>query len=462
MLDPAPTTNSATRRIFCRLALPAVACVALLASPASPAIAADSPGAVVHPVASAEHPRAFWSPQRIAAAQPLPLPSASPGAAGTASAGPDGPPSFVPASAPGDDGDVQPQAGTVPAAAADPGARGTDITNTTVFPNSANGFVLFFYGSSEYQCSGSVVNSPAGNEVLTAGHCVISPDDATRATNIVFIPGYREGSAPFGIWPATSFATTPEWQQTAGTSDTDEAGDMALLTLANRSSDGATVQSVVGGFGIGFNQPRNQAYMEYGYPAETPYNGDRLYELNTAWSLDDPSFSPPTMGISSDFTGGSSGGPWLVGSPPVAVSVNDYTYTFPVNMRGYMFGPYFGSIAQALYSGIKPATAAGAPLPPSNHFSLVSTLRKPSRGSAVLSLEVPGPGQLTLSGAGLRRATKSVPAAGVFRLAVRPSGSARRELRASGSIRVQANIAYAPSGGSAASKSRSLVLRLRG
>jgi V8-like Glu-specific endopeptidase len=461
MPELAPISTPALPRRICLC----LGLLALLAMGAFPAAARAAPGAVVHAVASHEHPRAFWTPERIAGAQPLPLePAGTFGAAPQGVAEPAGTPSFVPASAPGEDAGARPQDGIVPAAAADPGARGTDQVNTTTFPNSANGFVLFFYGSSEYQCSGSVVNSPAGNQVLTAGHCVIGPGDGTRATDIVFIPGYREGAEPFGVWPATSFATTPEWESTAGTSDTDEAGDIALLTLANRSSDGATVQSVVGGFGIGFNQPRVQSYMEYGYPAETPYHGDRLYELNTLWGRDDPSFSPATMGISSDFTAGSSGGPWLVGSPPVALSVNDYTYTAlaPPSWRGYMYGPYFGAIAEDLYNGVTPAPAAASAAAPSNRFSVVSVTRRPSRGSAVLGIEVSGPGTLALSGEGLRRAAKPVPGAGIFRLAARPAASTRHELRSQGSSRVQATIAFTPSGGSASLKVRQLVLRLRG
>jgi hypothetical protein len=88
--------------------------------------------------------------------------------------------------------------------------------------------------------------------------------------------------------------------------------------------------------------------------------------------------------------------------------------------------------------------------------------RRPSRGSAVLGIDVPGPGTLALSGEGLRRASKAVPGAGVFRLAARPSASTRRELRNQGSSRVQAAISFTPSGGSASLKVRQLVLRLRG
>jgi V8-like Glu-specific endopeptidase len=415
--------------------------------------------AVVHPVDSRAHLRAFWTPARIRQAKPLPPLSVLDHAAGAQigqQAG--GRPSFIPAS-PRGSSDATLESGPVPAAAADPTARGTDTNGSTVFPNSANGFVLFFYGPNEYQCSGSVINSGAGDVVLTAGHCVIDPGPGTHATNIVFIPGYRDGAEPFGVWPVTSFATTPEWESTTSTgnpNDSNEAGDMALLTLANRPSDGATVQSVVGAFGIGFNQPRQQTYMEYGYPADTPYNGDRLYELTTPWAVDDSTFSPPTMGISSDFTSGSSGGPWLVGSPPVALSVNDYTYVFPISLRGYMFGPYFGSIAEQLYRTVAPAPSPAAV--PSNRFRIGTLSRNRRRGTAVLQVSVPGPGTLALRGHGLRSVSKAIQQAGTVRLSVRARGSLLSRLRNIGRALAHAKITYTPSGGSATSKSRSVVL----
>lgn len=189
--------------------------------------------------------------------------------------------------------------------------------------------------------------------VLTAGHCVIDPDTGTQATDIVFIPGYRDGAEPFDEWPATSFATTSQWQTTAGGPNPDEAGDMAMLTIDNRPSDSATLQSVVGAVGIAFNQPRLQTYIEYGYPAAFPYDGTRLYELTSPWGRDDSQFSPNPIGISSDFTGGFSGGPWLVGNAPLAESVSDYVYvSAPPSWLGYMYGPYFGSLAENLFVSV--------------------------------------------------------------------------------------------------------------
>jgi V8-like Glu-specific endopeptidase len=427
----------------------------------APAAAADGT-AVVHQVRAGPHPRAYWTPQRIHDAEPLPTVSeSSPSLSPLADGGPGARPSFVTASRPGADRPARVQSGVVPASAAGPGAQGTDTGTPTVYPNSANGVVLFQYGASHFRCSGSVINSPAGNTVLTAGHCVIEPGPGIRATNIVYIPGYRDGAEPYGAWPATTFATTPEWESTTSTgdaSDSDEAGDMALLTLANRPADGATIQSVTGAFGIGFNQPRAQIpnYFEYGYPAQTPYNGDRLYERDTTYQGDDPSFSPATMAIATDFNGGSSGGPWLAGSPLVALSVNDYTYN---TMPGFMFGPYFGSIAQQLYSTVQPAAAPAAA--PSNTFSIKSLRRNRRSGRGVLRIGVPGPGQLVLSADGIRRVQKTVLGAGIVSLKVRAAGSARRKLRNEGSIGVEATITYTPSGGSPSSMPRAFRLHQR-
>jgi V8-like Glu-specific endopeptidase len=438
----------------------AVAALGLLSSTA----AARAPGAIVHQVGAHPHPRAFWTRQRIRDAEPLPpVTEAAPWLSPLGDARDGGRPSYVAASPPGVHSDATAESGTVPASAADPSAHGTDTGVPTVFPNSANGVVLFAYGPDLYRCSGSVINSPAGNVVLTAGHCVIDPGPGTRATDIVYVPGYRDGAAPYGSWPATSFATTPEWENSTSTgdpNDSDEAGDIALLTLANRPSDGATIQSLTGAFGIGFNQPRVQTYQEYGYPAVFPYNGDRLYELTSPWARDDPSFSPATMGISSDFTGGSSGGPWLAGAPLVALSVNDYTYTSPPAWRGFMFGPYFGSIAQQLYATIQPRAPAAAALP-SNAFAIKSLIRNRRRGRGVFRIEVPGAGRLSLSGDGLRAVHATALGAGIVRLVVRATGAARRELHNQGSVGLQATITFTPDGGVASSKQRTFRLHQR-
>src|SRR6516162_6297864 len=43
-------------------------------------------------------------------------------------------------------------------------------------------------------CTASVVNSPAGDLVITAAHCV------SGTSNVAFVPGYDRGATPYGVW----------------------------------------------------------------------------------------------------------------------------------------------------------------------------------------------------------------------------------------------------------------------
>jgi V8-like Glu-specific endopeptidase len=423
-------------------------------------------GIVVRTVRSTDHVRAFWTRERMGAAQPLPavrvsrsrrlegLPQSNRRSL---------PPSYVPPASPAE----SPSPGARIGRASTAGGslvEGSDTGDPTVYPNSANGLI---YGDYEiegqdqlYQCSGSVIDSGAGDIVLTAAHCVIDPESGTHATNLVFVPGYRGGSKPFGEWPASAFATTSEWESTAGTRNTDEAGDMAMLELDSRPSDSATVQSVVGALGIAFNQPRAQTYTQYGYPAESPYDGSKLYALPSTYAFADTSYSPAAMAIRSDFKPGSSGGPWVVGSAPVALSVTAYYYLFPTSLRGYMFGPYFGSKAQALYAAIggSPSGAAATSTAISNAFSIMKATPHPGRGTVTVQVVVPGGGSLVVSGTGVRRFVKVAQAGGRVNLPVASTGRKRRALKRSGTIEVRARIRYRPSGGTPRVRRRSLTL----
>ena len=315
-----------------------------------------------------------------------------------------------------------------------------------------------------YQCSGSVIDSSAGDLLLTAGHCVIEPETGMIASYVAFVPGYREGAEPFGVWSATGYGTTSLWESSVGTEEPDEGGDVAILRLQNRESDGQSIQNVVGGLGIGFNQARNQTYTQYGYPAEEPYDGERLYSNTTAYAGEDTSFSPPTMRIASDFTGGASGGPWTVGekSSPTVLSVTDYYYE---KEPGYMFGPYFGTAVKALYeaangggspSGEAPNSGGGSPSgagSPSAEATSpgtgqakslrLKTLEHNSRnGTAKLFVWVPGPGTVLVRGTGVRTSERQVGSASTVALTVRATGRALGALDRSGHVLVRATIRY--------------------
>jgi V8-like Glu-specific endopeptidase len=211
------------------------------------------------------------------------------------------------------------------------------------------GKVFFTLGGTNYQCSGSSVVSGSDSLVQTAGHC-LNEGPGAFATNFVFIPQYRDGAAPFGQFTATELFTTEQWR-TAGDLDYDVG--YAKVGTAN----GSTLADAVGAQGIGFNLERGAEMYAFGYPAAAPYDGSKL-----AWCFGTVAADPlgsADQGLTCDMTGGSSGGPWFIDYDAASGigtlnSLNSFKYNLAL-LNGRMYGPYFGSVIEDLYT-----TAAAA------------------------------------------------------------------------------------------------------
>jgi hypothetical protein len=110
---------------------------------------------------------------------------------------------------------------------------------------------------------------------------------------------------------------------------------------------------VVGASGVTFNAARGLSYKAFGYPAAPPFNGESLKSCSGTATSDpyNPQFN--TQGIPFNMTGGSSGGPWFIGTSSGGYqnSVNSYGYG---SNSTTMYGPYWGSVIQRAYN----ATAA--------------------------------------------------------------------------------------------------------
>src|SRR2546422_837644 len=52
----------------------------------------------------------------------------------------------------------------------------------------------------DHFCTASAVDSPNRNLIITAAHCVHSGEGGGYLSDLVFVPGYRNGNAPYGIW----------------------------------------------------------------------------------------------------------------------------------------------------------------------------------------------------------------------------------------------------------------------
>ncbi|MGH3993612.1 MAG: trypsin-like serine peptidase [Pseudonocardiaceae bacterium] len=223
------------------------------------------------------------------------------------------------------------------------GATSVEVgTIGSTSPLTAHGKVFFTDNGVNYVCSGTAL---AGDVVWTAGHCV-NEGPGGYYTNFLFVPAYRDGAAPYGQFPASQLLTTSGWRL-GGQYGVDVGAAIPSTNAQGQSLSAAVVErSVV------FDSARNQSYSAYGYPAAKPFNGRRMRVCNTAWSRDDTSANPDTMGIPCDMTGGSSGGGWVTSGGQVA-SVVSYGYA---SLRNVLFGPHLEVEAQQLYSD---AQAAG-------------------------------------------------------------------------------------------------------
>lgn len=140
------------------------------------------------------------------------------------------------------------------------------------------------------------------------------------------------------------------------------------------------------------------------------------------------------------------------GAPTPATSIAPPTSTYA------FFAPGLADGAEAFPGGQLPGQEvlvnADIGTVPSNAFTLGKAKRNASRGTATLSVTVPGPGGLQLSGKDVKAqkagdptgATESVTAAGTVKLVVRAKGKAKRKLDATGAVGIRAKVTYTPTG----------------
>jgi hypothetical protein len=282
------------------------------AAPATPAPAAA--GAVSASAArQAARVARYWTPARMRSARPLDLVV---GAGG------------------------QPRL-RIGAAAGEPaaGASFLAVASPDVPPYSFNGRIFIRRGDLAGYCSGTAINSPSRQLVLTAGHCINSGREEGKKSvwsdYLQFVPAYDGGVAPFGSFVARRKAIrAPKQWTNHGNPDFDLG---AFLTLPN--SAGVNVADAVGGGAtIVTDLSRHQTFQTFGYPGETkhmqrcssPYIGDDL--------LSNPFPGPPTLGIRCHWAPGASGGGWLIGDGTQINGVNTYLH---LDNRSHTFGPYF-------------------------------------------------------------------------------------------------------------------------
>lgn len=270
---------------------------------------------------------AYWTPKRMADARPLPPPLGprdGPGRPGAREPrGPVGRPGSLPPSPPRG------------AAGAAVRVSSGEVRAQRRFPQRANGRLFFTQGRKRYTCSAVVVQSRSDAVVLTAGHCVLWRGRWSR--RVIFVPAYRRGERPFGLFRGAAEAVPRGWWAGHGLNY-----DYGAVKL-RRGSRGRRVGDVTGEVGVSWSYPRRQLYRVVGYPQNLG-GGERMWECASGLRRRDGGRSPgpASIGVACPMRKGSSGGGWTYdrapGDGPYLASVTSHYYP---RDPGLLFGPYF-------------------------------------------------------------------------------------------------------------------------
>ena len=185
-------------------------------------------------------------------------------------------------------------------------------------------------------CTASVVDSPRGDLVITAAHCV----SGRAPGRIAFVPGYRDGRAPYGVWLTSEVLSDRAWR-TSGDPD----HDVAFLVV-HRSGSSDRVEDLTGGERLGIGWPAQAWVQVIGYPDATERP---ITCQNKSKQLDPHELEFDCGG----YTDGTSGGPFLgrvdpgTGDGTVVGVIGGYEQGGDIASVSY--SPWFGGAVQQLY-----------------------------------------------------------------------------------------------------------------
>ncbi len=192
-----------------------------------------------------------------------------------------------------------------------------------IYPHLWYGKLTFSTPSGGASCSATVL---AGNNIVTAAHCVYDTTANKWYSNWVFTPAYRNGAAPYGTFAATSCTILTNWVSQTGSFsiNTWTKYDVAVCTMGTNSA-GQTLNAAVGWSGRTWNAGYNQLVFNSGYPAQN-YNlvgiGSPAQYLRSC-TAETFTQTTDTLGMGCNWGPGISGGSWSIGYKPfVGGSVN--------------------------------------------------------------------------------------------------------------------------------------------
>lgn len=198
---------------------------------------------------------------------------------------------------------------------------------------------LFFTipGLGNASCTAAVI---ARRLILTAGHCVHSGTPSPGFFgNWVFVPGFRDGVAPIGLWPATAVIVTGTWAFGGGT--VPNPSDFAIIELDELLFTDDLfhpIGDVLGWLGWKINALKKNHVHIFGYPKNLD-SGNKMHQV--AAQLQKYTAGTNTTLVGSDMMQGSSGGPWVqnFGLPATGQKVKGGNTQFDLIVGVTSFGP---------------------------------------------------------------------------------------------------------------------------
>lgn len=184
--------------------------------------------------------------------------------------------------------------------------------------------------SGNHFCTASVVASQGHDLLITAAHCIHGGKGGGYKSDIVFIPGYVDGTTPYGVWTPSKLLVDPRWAQSS-----DPDLDVGFVVL--KPNDGKNVEDVLGANQIGFNPGFTNLVRVTGYPstASAPVTCKNWTSQQSAYQV---KFE------CGGFFGGTSGSPWVTN-----FNLESGTGTIVGVIGGYQEGGATDSVSYSAY-----------------------------------------------------------------------------------------------------------------
>jgi V8-like Glu-specific endopeptidase len=175
----------------------------------------------------------------------------------------------------------------------------------TAYPTASSlrvGALFDHDASGDHFCTASVVASPGRDLLITAAHCIHGGKGGGYRQDVVFIPGYRDGQEPFGLWTPARLVVAPQWIDSSNPDF-----DVGFVVL--KPDDGKNIEDILGASQLGIDPGYQNLVRVTGYPASADAPVTCVNQTSEQ--------SPSQLRFDCDgFTGGTSGSPWVTKVDP--------------------------------------------------------------------------------------------------------------------------------------------------